>query len=94
VSITRRFHLIVPAAYLLCVGFCLLNASWLSAADLGWFGACMFLTLPWSVGTFFLIIGAMHIFGDTGIFAVIGISALLNAFLLFLILRKLFRNRS
>jgi len=85
----NRLRYVIPIIYLVIFGFCFYQSS--NASDIGfdWFGACMALTLPWSVVTFVLILGAIRILGDTGIAVIVAITAVLNAILLFM----LFRNR-
>lgn len=82
---------IIPLGYLLIVAFCVWRAMYVSSdGGFDWFGAGMALTFPWSIVTFFLILGFMQVLGDNGIYAVLGVSALINAGILF----RLFRLRS
>ncbi len=83
----RRLELIVPLIYLVLVSFCLFQASAFTEGGFDWFGACMALTLPWSILTFFFIMGAMHLSDDNGVLAGIAFTALLNAGLPFLLFR-------
>ena len=83
----RRLAYIVPLAYLVIFGFCLLQASAFAEGGIDWFGACMALTLPWSILTFFFIMGFMRLTDDNGILIGIAFTALLNAGLLYLLFR-------
>ena len=88
----NRLKWILPLSYLVIVGFCIWQATDYSIGRFDWFGVCMVLTLPWSVFTFLMIMGAIHVVGDTGIFIAQAASALLNAGLLSLFLRARSRN--
>ena len=82
-----RVRYIIPLGYLLIVGFCMWQATLHPIESFDWFGVSMVLTLPWSIITFFLIMGAIHILGDGGIAGIQAVSAAINAGLLYLIFR-------
>ena len=52
-----------------------------------WFFAVLVLTLPWSILTTFFVMGALHLGDDVGVIVLMSGPALLNAGLLYLILK-------
>jgi hypothetical protein len=90
----KRLQYLVPLAYLIVFGLCLFRASAFAEGGFDWFGACMALTLPWSILTFFFIMGAMRLTDDNGVLMGIAFTALLNAGLLFLLFRPRQRNKT
>ena len=88
-----RLEYIVPITYLVIFGFCLYQASSFAEGGFDWYGACMALTLPWSILTYFFFI-LMHLGSDSGVLIAIGLTALLNAGLLFLLFRPKRKNNT
>jgi hypothetical protein len=62
-------------------------ASGFNPESINWFFAVLGLTLPWSILTFFFVMGGLHLGDDKGVIILISVPAVLNTFLLYLLVR-------
>lgn len=80
-----KIELVAPLIYWLVFAVCMYLASDFKPESLGWLLAALGLTLPWSFLTFFFVMGTLHLGDDKGAIILISITAVLNAFLIYLI---------
>lgn len=82
-----RKELVIPIIYLLIFIVCMFFASDFKPESTNWFIATLVLTLPWSILTGFLVLGALHLGDDGGAIVAISFTAIINTFLLILIFK-------